>query len=97
MNDQTDNTHAVFMELISKKMELQDKKIVSLEEKLNAVPDNTEPIKELISKIDDLQKNVTASVFPEKKLNDFFRKLDEGINLLKVPIQNKVQHHHYVP
>lgn len=97
MNDQTDTSHAVFMELTSKKMELQDKKIISLEEKLNAFPDNAEPIKELIRKIDDLQQKVAASVFPEKKLNDFCRKLDEGINLLKVPIQNKVQHHHYVP
>ena len=96
MTDQTNNTQTAFMEVTSKKVDAQDKKITILEEKLKAIPDNKELIQKLISRIDGLQEDVKASRFPMDKLNDFASRLDFGIKLLRQPVENKVLHHHHV-
>lgn len=97
MNEQTNNTHAAFMEVTSKKIEVQDKKIVAIEEKIKSNPDNTEMIHQLIGTIDGLRKDVKASRFPEDKLDDFLTRLDASTRILTQPVQNKVLHQHHVP
>ena len=52
MNDQTNNTNAAFMEVTSKKIEVQDKKMLAIEEKIKKIPDNAESIRHLITKVD---------------------------------------------
>jgi hypothetical protein len=97
MTEQTNYVNAAFMEVTSKKVEAQDKKILAIEEKIKTNPENTELMRELISMIDTLKKDLNAFRLQENKLNELYTKLDNGIAFLKQPLQNKVVHHHHVP
>jgi hypothetical protein len=96
MNEQTNNTNAAFMELTSKKIDVQDKKIVAIEEEIKNIPDNANLIGDLIAKVDALPKELSSS-FSIDKLDEFGKRLDDGIHFLKLPLQNKVVHQHHVP
>ena len=96
MNEQTNNTNAAFMEVTSKKMELVDKKVIAIEEKIKNIPDNAALIGDLIIKVDELREEFSSS-FSIEKLDEFGKRLDEGIHFLKLPPQNKVVHQHHVP
>ena len=96
MNEQTNNTNAAFMEVTSRKLEVQDKKIVAIEEKMENIPDNSKQIGDLITKVDALRKELSSS-FSIDKLDEFGKRLDDGIHFLKLPLQNKVVHQHHVP
>lgn len=97
MNEQASNTNAVFMEITSRKVEGQDKRIAAVEEKIKNIPDNTELIQKLLGTVEGLRVEVKNSRFPGEKMKDFSAQLDLAISLLDRPVQNKVLHHHYVP
>lgn len=97
MSEQTSNTNAVFMEITSRKVEGQDKKIAAVEEKMKNLPDNTELIQKLIGTVEGLQVGVKNSRLPGEIMQDFSTRLDLVIRSLGQPVQNKVLHHHYVP
>jgi len=92
MNEQTNNTNAAFMEVTSRRIEVQDKKMIAIEEKIKNIPDNAD----LIIKVDALRKELSSS-FSIDKLDEFGKRLDDSIHFLKLPLQNKVVHQHHVP
>lgn len=92
-----ENTNSVFMETVVKKMEEQDKKIISLEQKVNDIPDNTEELQELKADLRELITEVRNARFPVKAMQAFSVQLAAGIAVLSKPVENKVLHHHYVP
>lgn len=96
MSEQTNNTNAAFMEVTSKKMELVDKKMLAIEEKIKNIPDNANLIGHLITKVDALREEFSSS-FSMDRLDEFGKRLDEGIHFLKLSPQNKVVHQHHVP
>ena len=96
MNEQINNTNAAFMEITSKKLDTQDKKIVAVEEKIKNITTDADLHKNIISKIEELRKEISVS-FLIDKLNEFGKRLDNCIGLLQTPKETKVQHHHHVP
>jgi hypothetical protein len=94
MNEQTNSSSVAFMEVTSRKIDCQDKKIVLLEEKLKSIPDNTAIIQKLILKVEGLGEDFKIGRFQEDKFGDFLAKLDAGIKLLRNPLRNKVLHQH---
>ncbi|MEP6726901.1 MAG: hypothetical protein ABJC98_13875, partial [Bacteroidota bacterium] len=60
------------------------------------IPDNANLIGHLITKVDTLREEFSSS-FSMDKLDEFGKRLDEGIYFLKLPSQNKVVHQHHVP
>jgi hypothetical protein len=96
MNEQSNNTNAAFMEITSQKLDTQDKKIHAVEEKIKNISTDSDLTRDLLSKMEELRKEVSVSL-PVDKLTDFGKKLDNCIYLLAFPKESKVQHHHHVP
>ena len=97
MDEQSNNTNAAFMEVTSRKVEGQDRKITVIEEKLNNIPEQTELIRKLIGTVERLREDVKNSHFPADSIREFSKQLAAGVTLLKRPVENKVLHHHHVP
>lgn len=97
MNEQNNNTSAAFMEVTTRKVEGQDKKIAAIEEKIKDIPANTELLQKVLSSVDRLRSDIKeASLIPDK-LGQFSNRLEITTNLLKQPVTNKVMHHHHIP
>ncbi len=97
MNEQTNNTSAAFMEVTSRKVKVQDKKIAAIEEKIKGIPDNTQLLHNLLSSVEDLHSDIKgASLLPEK-MEYFSTSLKSATDLLLNPVPNKVLHHHHIP
>lgn len=97
MTDQNNNTSAAFMEVTTRKVEGQDKKIVAIEEKIKDIPANTELLHKVLSSVDRLRSDIKeASLMPDK-LGEFSNLLELATDLLKQPPRNKVVHHHHIP
>ncbi len=97
MNEESNNVNAAFMEVVSKKVEGQDKKIVALEEKIKIIPDNAKQFQNLVSAIHGLRDDIKESRFPTEKLQGLSSRLDTVMNQLRQPVENKVLHHHHIP
>lgn len=97
MNEQDNNIRAAFMEVTSRKVEGQDKKIAAMEEKMKDIPANTELLRKILSSVEVLNSHLgLASLLPET-ISRFSNRLDLATTLLKQPATNKVIHHHHVP
>lgn len=97
MNEQNNNTSAAFMEVTTRKVEGQDKKIAAIEEKIKDIPANTELLHKVLRAVDDLRTDIKeASLIPDK-LIQFSNRLESTTVLLKYPPVNKVVHHHHIP
>lgn len=97
MNEQINNTSAAFMEVTSRKVELQDKKIAAIEEKIKGIPDNTQLLHNLLSSVEGLHSDIKgASLLPEK-MEHFSTSMKSATDLLHNPVPNKVLHHHHIP
>lgn len=97
MNDQNSNTSVAFMEVTTRKVEGQEKKIVAIEEKIKDIPANTELLHKVLSSVDELRSDIKgASLMPDKLLQ-FSNRLELATELLKQPPVNKVVHHHHIP
>ena len=97
MMEEENKTGAAFMEVTSRKVDLQDKKIASLEEKIKNIPDNTELIQKLISTVEGLRDGITKSSFSLEKIQHLSATLNGWIFLLKQPVKKEILHHHHVP
>jgi hypothetical protein len=97
MSEASNNTQAVFMEITTKKIEVQDKKIDAMQETIKDFPDNTELIQSLISNVNGLQDTIKKNNLPLEKMQQFTAKLDNGIRILRHPVETKVIHHHHIP
>lgn len=97
MNEQNNSTSAAFMEVTSRKVEGQDKKIAAIEEKIKDIPANVELLRKLLGSMEGLRFEIKeASLLPEK-LTHFSNRLELAANTLKQPATNKIIHHHHVP
>ncbi len=96
MNEQNNNTSAAFMEVTTRKVEGQDKKIAAIEEKIKDIPANTELLQKVLNSVDRLRSDIKeASLMPDK-LGQFSNRLELATDLLKQPPINKVVHHHHI-
>ena len=97
MNEESNNINAAFMEVTSKKVEGQDKKIAALEEKIKNIPDNEELYQKLVNAIHGLREDIKESSFSVDKLQGLSSRLDTVMGQVSQPAENKVLHHHHVP
>ncbi len=96
MDNLTNDASDVFMEVAVKKMELQDKKLLALEERLTNVPDHTKHIQQLIASVEGLKTTVNSGQLLNK-VQKLSARVTLAISLLQKPVENKVNHHHHVP
>jgi hypothetical protein len=96
MENFTNETSDVFMEVAVKKMELQDKKLADLEERLNNGPDLTKHMQQLIASVEGLKISFNSGQLSNKVL-ELSARISIAIGLLQKPVENKVNHHHHVP
>jgi hypothetical protein len=104
MNQEKQETSEVLMDAVVQKLEQQGQKVQTQEKKIGAIaetvskiPDYSADLKQIKSGIADLKTAVTALQFPAEKIQEFSGKLTSVVELLRQPIENKVQHHHHVP
>ncbi len=97
MNEQDNNTSAAFMEVTSRKVEGQDKKIAAIEEKMKDIPVNNELFRKLLDSVEILRSDLGSVSLLPGKISHFSNRLDLAMDLLKQPATNKVIHHHHIP
>jgi hypothetical protein len=97
MNEQDNSTSAAFMEVTSRKVEGQDKKIAAIEEKMKDIPANTELLHKLWDSVEALRSDLREGSLLPEKIGHFSNRLELATNLLKQPAIKKVIHHHYIP
>lgn len=97
MNEQTNNTSAAFMEVTSRKVEGQDKKIAAIEEKIKDIPTNTELLRKVLYGVEGLHSDIKEATLLPEKLDHFSNRLELAENFLKQSATSKVIHHHHVP
>lgn len=96
MENMQDNVEEQFWEIVSAKIENHDQRIINVEQKVNAIPDNTPQLIEIKNKITELINMVSRITFPKKEIQDLSSNLNTSVGLLKQPVENNVKHHHYV-
>jgi hypothetical protein len=96
MDNLTNEASDVFMEVAVKKMELQDKKLLELEERLTKGPDHTKHIQQLTASVEGLKTAFNSGQL-SNKVQELSARINLAIGLLQKPVENKVNHHHHVP
>ena len=86
-----------FWDVVTNRVEKQDQKVNDLEQKINAIPDNSQYLIEVKSKMAELISMVTKISFPDKEVRQLALNLRTCIGLLSQPVVNKVEHHHHFP
>jgi hypothetical protein len=71
MNDQNNNTSAAFMEVTTRKVEGQDKKIVAIEEKIKDMPANAELLHKVLNSVERIRFDIKESALLPDKLLQF--------------------------
>ncbi len=97
MNEHNNSTSAAFMEVTSRKVEGQDKKISAIEEKIKDIPANAELLHKVLNGVDGLRSDIKEAILLPDKLLQFSNRLELATDLLKQPPVNKVMHHHHIP
>lgn len=97
MNEQDKNTSAAFMEVTSRKVEGQDKKITAIEEKIKDMSANIELLHKVLNSVEGIRSEIKEVALLPDKLLQFSNRLELVTDLLKQPATNKVIHHHYIP
>src|SRR4051794_2472417 len=70
MNEQTNNTQAIFMEVTSRKVETLEEKIKAIEEKAKDIPDNTELIQTLLTIMEGLRSDIKSNALQPKAIQN---------------------------
>lgn len=83
-----------FMEVVTNKIETQDKKIANLEQRFDDLPDASKQINEMKSEVQAVGTAVQSISFPVKEMQDLSRNLTATRDLLKQPREQKVIHYH---
>jgi hypothetical protein len=96
MDNLTNEASDVFMEVAVKKMELHDKKLADLEERLSNGPDHTKHIQQLIVSVEGLKTTFNSGQL-SNKVQELSARITIAISLLQKPVEKKVNHHHHVP
>ncbi len=96
MDNLTNEASDVFMEVAVKKMELQDKKLSELEERLTNGADHTKDIQQLIASVEGLKTTFNPGQL-SNKVQELSTRLTLAIGILQKPVGNKVNHHHHIP
>jgi hypothetical protein len=96
MDNTTNDTSDAFMEVAIKKMELQDKKLSDLEEKITNGIDHTKHIQQLMASVEGLKAAFNSGQLLNK-LQELSARITLSIGLLQKPVENKVNHHHHIP
>ena len=97
MEQNTDTTKEVFMEITSNKISKQEKRFEILEEQLKDLADNKAMLTEAIKSIELWKKEITKSMVPVEVFEHFSSRLNKNSQLLEQAAKNKVQHHHHIP
>ena len=97
MNEQNNSTSAAFMEVTSRKVEGQDKKIAAIEEKMKDIPANTELLHKVLNSVERMRSDTKEAALLPDKLLQLSNWLELVTDLLKKPAVNKVVHHHHIP
>ncbi|MHA4811004.1 hypothetical protein ACX0G9_23045 [Flavitalea flava] len=104
MNQEAQQSHEVFMELLVKKQEQQDhtiqdqgQKITGIRELINDIPNYSEDIRRISTGQKDIKTALDKLQFPTGNLQEFSNKLTVGINLLRQPVAATTIHQHHVP
>jgi hypothetical protein len=85
----------ILLDAIIDKVDVHDKKIEELEEKIEQTPDYREAFERIETSVQELRTDLQKISFPEKELREFSGRLIVGISLLKQPVEQKVLHHHH--
>lgn len=96
MENNSNGTSDAFMEVVVKKMELQDLKLSDLETRLTTDADHARQIQQVITSVEGLKTAINSGQSPNR-LQEFSARLALAINLLQKPVENKVNHHHHIP
>ena len=97
MEQNTNTTREVFMEITSNKISKQEKKFEIIEEQLKDLADNKAMLTEAIKSIELWKKEITKSMVPVEVFELFSSRLNKNSQLLEQAAKNKVQHHHHIP
>ncbi len=77
------------------RIQAQDEKLTRMEENIKAIPDHSKDWEEAKATILELVAVSKGQKTLMEKLQDFFRSLDIAVNLLRHPVESKVQHQHH--
>lgn len=97
MNEQANQKNAAFMEVTSHKVEVQDKRIMAVEENLRQVKADTEALKRLSEEISELHADLRNMKTVPGKMEQLSTRLGVTLELLQQPVPGKVIHHHHIP
>lgn len=97
MEQNTEYTNEVFMEITTSKIAMQEKKFVEMEENLKQFIDSKAILLEALNSLESWKKEVIKSTIPVEILAVFSSRLNKNSQLLEQAAKNKVQHHHHLP
>ncbi|MBI2283090.1 MAG: hypothetical protein HYU71_05230 [Bacteroidetes bacterium] len=97
MNEQVNQKNAAFMEVTSHKVEVQDQRIMVVEENLSQVKADTEALKRLSEEISEFHSDLKDMKTMPQKIEQLSTRLGVTLELLQQPVPGKVIHHHYIP
>ncbi len=84
------------METVIAKIEMQEKKILEMQEKLKSQPELIEIISQFKSTIEGLKTMFKGITFLNEEMRELSTNLAITNTLLKKPVKQKVIHHHYM-
>jgi len=87
----------ILLKTIVEKVDAQEKKISEMQGALKNVPGHSEEILHIKKEVGELKTTVKSISFPTEAMHELSIRLTESTRLLRQPVINKVQHHHYVP
>lgn len=86
----------MLIETFIAKIEMQEKKILELQERLKSQPELTEIISQFKSTIEGVKAMFKGIAFPTEEMRELSTDLVITNALLKQPVKQKVIHHHYM-
>lgn len=86
----------MLMETVIAKIEMQEKKILEMQEKLKSQPELIEIISQFKSTIEGVKAMFKGIAFPIEEMRELSTNLVIANALLKQPVNQKVIHHHYM-
>ena len=104
MDQQSQQTHEVFMETAAVKLKQQDqqiqeqdKRLTALEGKFSDMPDQSDDLRQIKARVQTIDSKMDKLQFPTQKMEEFSRELKTGVATIKQPVTTEIKHHHYVP
>jgi hypothetical protein len=104
MNDEKQAPSEIMLDAVVEKVEnqqqriqTQEDKLTLMEKKVNAIPDHSKDIGEMKTSFRDLLAVSKGQNALMVKLDMFFLNLKTATDILRHPVESKVQHHHHIP